>query len=1032
MKRKISRPLTLLLAILLLVFTLPILPAAADITPSFTCPNLAAAVRGVIFPPLAPGAPLTAAQAATVTHLQARGRGITSLGGLEHLPNLLVFDVSENELTQADFSVVPRLLRVDVSDNPLTSLNIANNANLTQLNAALTELTILNTASNPRLEILTIPGNPQLANWSVAQNPELVQLNVSGNGLTSLNIANNDNLQLLIASHNRLSSVNISHLTELEMLDVSHNLLTAINLQGVQDLANLNVSHNQLTSLDLTPTPWLFSLIASGNRLSNFNAGAARFLVHLDVSNNQLMHLQVMGNAVLQRLVAANNRLATLDTSGSLLLVTLDVSDNELSTLNLQPNTQLQTLDVSRNRLSELDVTALTRLRELDVSHNRIASLQLVAGLNTTQLYSFTFQPQEILGTDVTAAFTCENLLNALREVLQWGDGAPIIAEQAAQITQLDLQNRGITRLDGLQYFSGLQDLILYNNDIVYINPGAWPQLQELDVGNNGLESVNVSQNPLLQLLWVDGNNLERLDVSSNPLLISLFVSNNRLSTLDLQPNPALAELQARNNLLQSLDLQQQTALRRVDVRNNFMQSIADLQLAPGVTMTNLQTFQFHPQHGMNRDVSEFFACENFLAAIREYLNLDATDPVTPAQLQQITVLDVSGQGITSLAGLLFLTELEYLNASNNRITSVDVTANTNLQILDIRMNWLPNESAILGADPQTTVLFAPQVFSGQNITAQFACENFLAVVREALGIDSNTPIGANNAAALQTLNLQNRGITSIAGIANFTGLTTLNLADNPLQYIDLSSNVALQKLNVSGLCLSALNLTANTALTHLDISRNHFAQLNLLGNRNLTQVNATQNFFAHQSDIQLPIAQMTLQFNPQNPHTVTAPTCTTRGFTTWTSPCGHRLITNETAALGHVFTTEVTRPTFTQPGYTTRTCTRCEYSYTTDHQPPIALEYEATLELRHNQATDVFVNVARVAPELTWHSSNPEVMTVDAQGLVSYGRAPRRGVTTITATCPEGITRMGVEVTVRLVWWQWIILIFFFGFLWY
>jgi len=222
MKRNITRPLTLLLAVLLLVVALPMPPAtAADLTPLFTCPNLAAAVRGVIFPPLPPTAPLTAAQAAAVTHLQARGRGITSLGGLEHLPNLLVFDVSENGLTAADFSVVPRLLRVDVSANPLTSLNIASNANLTQLNAALTELTTLNTASNPRLEILTIPGNPQLANWSVAQNPELVQLNVSGNDLTSLNIANNSQLQLLIASHNRLSSVNISHLAGLEMLDVS-------------------------------------------------------------------------------------------------------------------------------------------------------------------------------------------------------------------------------------------------------------------------------------------------------------------------------------------------------------------------------------------------------------------------------------------------------------------------------------------------------------------------------------------------------------------------------------------------------------------------------------------------------------------------------------------------------------------------------------------------------------------------------------------------------------------------------------------
>jgi len=1031
MKKHFTRPIALFLAILMLGLAMPVIPAHAnaDISPAFD-PGLAAAIRINLRLPV--GAPITAAQAASVSHLQARGRGITSLAGLQHLTSLLVFDVSENELTAANFTAVPQLLRLDVSENPLTSLIITSNTQLRELFAAATQLTSLTTSHLPLLEVLSIPANPQLSTWSVAQNRELVELVVAANELTTLNVANNTALEVLVASHNNLQNINVNHLTQLQMLDVSHNRLSSLNLQNLNEMAALDVSFNQLNSLDLTPTPWLWSLVARGNRLSNFNAGAAQFLIHLDVSENNLLHLQVSGNELLQRLDAAGNVLSVLDISRNRLLVTLDVSSNELTTLNLQQNTQLQTLDVSRNRLTALDITPLTRLRDLDVSQNRMPTQQAVVGLNTQQLHSFTFQPQVIPGTNVTAAFTCENLLAALRDVLNLGDDAPIIAEQAAMVTHLDLQNRGITRLDGLQNFTGLQWLMLFNNNIEHAEPSVWPNLTFLHLGRNQISTIDVSRNPLLEQLGLFENQLERINVSNNLMLEVLDVAHNRLSTLDLHANTRLTALGVRDNLLTSLDLHQQPTLRILEARHNFMPSTAALQFASGVTITNLQRFDFHPQHGMTRDVSEFFACENFLTAIREYLDLDATEPITPADLQQITMLDVSDRNVTSLAGLLFMTNLEYLNASNNRIASADVTNNTALQTLDIRMNWLPAPSAVLGAGSQTQVLFVPQVFSGQNITAQFACENFLAAVREAMGLDDDTPIGANNAAAVTTLELADRGITSIAGIANFTGLTTLNLADNPLSHVDLSANTALQNLNVSGLCLSALNLTANAALTHLDVSRNHLTTLNLLGNRNLTQVNATQNFFAHQNDIQLPIGQMTLQFNPQHARVVTAPTCTTGGFTTWTSQCGYTLRTAETRPLGHLFNAVVTQPTFTQPGYTRRACMRCGYSYTTDHRPMLVLVYEPELTLRHNQATSVFSDVARRAPELTWHSSNPEVMSVDAQGLVHYGRSPRRGVTTITAVCPEGTTRMEVEVTVRLVWWQWFILIFFFGFLWY
>jgi len=62
----------------------------------------------------------------------------------------------------------------------------------------------------------------------------------------------------------------------------------------------------------------------------------------------------------------------------------------------------------------------------------------------------------------------------------------------------------------------------------------------------------------------------------------------------------------------------------------------------------------------------------------------------------------------------------------------------------------------------------------------------------------------------------------------------------------------------------------------------------------------------------------------------VTAPTCTKNGYTKYTCACGDSYTTDETAATGHSYTQAVIAPTCTKNGYTKYTCA-CGHSYTTD-----------------------------------------------------------------------------------------------------
>ena len=77
----------------------------------------------------------------------------------------------------------------------------------------------------------------------------------------------------------------------------------------------------------------------------------------------------------------------------------------------------------------------------------------------------------------------------------------------------------------------------------------------------------------------------------------------------------------------------------------------------------------------------------------------------------------------------------------------------------------------------------------------------------------------------------------------------------------------------------------------------------------------------------------------------VTKPTCTEGGYTTYTcSKCGDSYTGNETGKLGHSYKAVVTNPTCTEGGYTTYTCSRCGDSYTGSETGKLGHDYKAAV----------------------------------------------------------------------------------------
>ncbi len=70
-----------------------------------------------------------------------------------------------------------------------------------------------------------------------------------------------------------------------------------------------------------------------------------------------------------------------------------------------------------------------------------------------------------------------------------------------------------------------------------------------------------------------------------------------------------------------------------------------------------------------------------------------------------------------------------------------------------------------------------------------------------------------------------------------------------------------------------------------------------------------------------------------------TNPTCTEKGYTTYTCSCGYSFKSDYVNPLGHTYNSVITQPTCTETGYTTYTCA-CGDSYVTNETPAIGHSY--------------------------------------------------------------------------------------------
>ena len=186
---------------------------------------------------------------------------------------------------------------------------------------------------------------------------------------------------------------------------------------------------------------------------------------------------------------------------------------------------------------------------------------------------------------------------------------------------------------------------------------------------------------------------------------------------------------------------------------------------------------------------------------------------LTEDEIASVTSIDVSKKSIKSMQGIEYFTDLKILIASNNQLTALDISKNTNLIRLDCDNNLLT--------------------------TLDISKNTLLATLYS--GVNQITALDVSNNTALEILECSNNKLTSL-DLSKNTNLKYLQCHSNQLTSLDLSNNTMLFNISCGGNPIEHLDLKNNKVLNTLYCWRDNITSLDLSNNTNMKTLYCQSN----------------------------------------------------------------------------------------------------------------------------------------------------------------------------------------------
>ncbi len=816
-------------------------------------------------------------------------KNIKDLTGIEDFTSLTDFYCSGNMISEINLSNNILLKNLYIDNNNLEALDLKSNTALTYLNCSNNHLSSLdlrngnntNMTVNTQNNFLTCIAvdNPeviiQFSNWHKDAWTEYSS-DCSGY-ISEMVYVPDDNFEQALINlgydfgelNDSVSQAIIRNVTSLYIVGKGINDLTGI--EHFNNLKRLECGQNALASLDLSANKKLETLICE---------------------NNELNALSIQSNNSLTTVYCYLNNLTELILPESDSLVYVSCGNNPFETLNTYSLSNLETLDCSNGSLKKLDISKNTKLKYISVQNNQLVDLNLQNGNNANMRatvnnnpYLFCIQvdnpalsatytkwykdswasySEECISYSAKTYIPDDNFEQALID-LGYDSGAlddSVLTISIKDITSLNIGNKNISDLTGIEDFESLTSLICSLNQLTELNLNNNKNLNYLECGSNKLDSLNLnslnlshiscSYNNLSFLKFDNSTNLNYLNCSVNsigninlincPFLEELHCSNNKLTSIDLSNNSGLTKAFLFENELRMLNLQNGNNynISNIDVSNNTNLSCIQVDNVPeansfvGWTKDNWANYSEDCSNFDNRRT--YIPDDNFEQALIDlgYDSGELDDSVYTANIEDLTVLNISNKSISDLTGIEDFKSLEYLYCHNNLLSTLNLSSNQKISCLSCDNNNLTE--LILGANKNIRRLEC----SHNQLTSVKL--NGLSKLRE-LHLDFNNLVNIelNNTDSLTVFSANNNELTTL-NLSGKDSLISLMLISNQLSTLDLSDNALLYYLSVQFNQLNDLDLNTLTQLTNLICSDNQLISLDLSHNINLYEADLRNN----------------------------------------------------------------------------------------------------------------------------------------------------------------------------------------------
>ncbi len=646
----------------------------------------------------------------------------------------------------------------------------------------------------------------------------LIELRCDENNLQSLDLAKNVALERLYCSQNSITNIDLSKNTALKTLDLSNNNINEIDVSNNSALTILNLNNAKIESLDLNNNTALKELYCNENSLKYLYLYTQDELTKLHCSKNNLNYIGILDKTKLTNLKCSENNFSNLDLSNNKALETLECNNcKDLDYIDVRNgnNNNFQHFELQCNEIKTcvfVDNKEADYLKKWQVTDN----IELLNGERECRCF-MTYLPDD-------------NFEQALID-LGYDSGKPddyVFTNDIRNISDLDIQNKGIKNLTGLENFNQLKTLLCSGNELTKLELSGHSTIEVLDCGDNQLKDLDVWYLPNLISFKCNGNEIATLDFNNNKDLKNLNCSSNLLKDLELSENRKLTSLECQSNQLTSLNLSKNWDLEILRCQNN---QIEQIEFRESTKFVTLECDQNHLPFSCLNKIKSIYPDFTYTTDKRLYQEQTKSRDFKVNYYQEYRI----DNNITTFT---------WFNAKDDSQVDDTMVKDTGIGsyrfLLSGKYYCKMRNDAFPGLELKTaniTILSPNIVFKDENF------KKALFTNHPEIDANNNGEITEKEAADYKgPINAFYTNIKDLSDIKYFTGITSLNCNGNELKSIDLSKNTALEELYCSSNKLANLDLSYNKALKELGCSNNQLTRLDVSNCSELTNFSCFNN----------------------------------------------------------------------------------------------------------------------------------------------------------------------------------------------